>query len=109
MSGSGNFTIMERTELFSLALLTPVTRRRLSPPNPSLPRSSPRINRNTLTLKALELIRTVIGTTKWTSGAELLIILEGLGREFHASYSKDPCLSNIVRRVMNLVRGEVRH
>mmetsp|Transcript_13307 Transcript_13307/g.27289 ORF Transcript_13307/g.27289 Transcript_13307/m.27289 type:complete len:514 (-) Transcript_13307:39-1580(-) len=72
----------------------------------SLPRTAPRINRNTLTLKALELIRTVIGTTRWSSGAELLIILEGLGREFHSSYGKDPCLANIVRRVMNLVRGE---
>ena len=57
-------------------------------------------------MQALELIRTVIGTTRWSSGAELLIILEGLGREFHSSYGKDPCLANIVRRVMNLVRGE---
>ena len=49
----------------------------------------------------------MIGTTKWTTGAELLTILEGLGKEFHTAYSKDPCLSNIVRRVMNEIRKEV--
>lgn len=57
--------------------------------------------------QSLELIRSIIGTTKWNTGAELMTILEGLGKEFHTAYSKDPCLSNIVRRVMNEIRKEV--
>ncbi|GMH56747.1 hypothetical protein TrST_g10887 [Triparma strigata] len=63
-----------------------------------------KVSRSALTLKAMELVRSIVGTTKWTSSGELLIILEALGRLFHSSYAKDPCLSNTIRRLMNLVR-----
>ncbi|GMH69893.1 hypothetical protein TL16_g05270 [Triparma laevis f. inornata] len=63
-----------------------------------------KVSRSALTLKAMELVRSIVGTTKWTSAGELLIILEALGRLFHSSYAKDPCLSNTIRRLMNLVR-----
>lgn len=47
-----------------------------------------KVSRSALTLKAMELVRSIVGTTKWTSAGELLIILEALGRLFHSSYAK---------------------
>lgn len=57
--------------------------------------------------KTVELIRHIVGATRWKSPAELLSLLRGLGRELHAAGgSREPAIGNVVRRTMAIVREE---
>lgn len=59
------------------------------------------------TLRTVELLRHVIGSTRWRSPAQLLCLLKGLGREIHAAGGfREPAIGNIIRRVMAAVREE---
>jgi translation initiation factor eIF-2B subunit beta len=57
--------------------------------------------------KTVELLRHMIGSTRWKSAAQLLHLLRGLGRELHAAGGfREPAIGNVVRRTMAAVREE---
>lgn len=59
------------------------------------------------TLRTVELLRHIIGSTRWKSAAQLLCLLKGLGREIHAAGGfREPAIGNVVRRIMAAVREE---
>jgi translation initiation factor 2B subunit (eIF-2B alpha/beta/delta family) len=65
-------------------------------------------DRRLVTFRTVDLLRSLIGTTKWKNAAQLMTLLRGLGRELHASGgSREPAIGNIVRRIMCAVRQEV--
>jgi translation initiation factor eIF-2B subunit beta len=65
-------------------------------------------DRRQVTVRTVELLRTLIGNTKWQNAAQLMTLLRGIGRELHAAGgAKEPAIANIVRRVMCAVRDEV--
>lgn len=65
-------------------------------------------DRRQVTFLTLELLVRLIGVTKWKNAAQLLIFLRGLGRELHAVGGfREPCIGNIIRRVMCACREEV--
>ena len=60
-----------------------------------------------VTLRTVELLKHVIGATRWRNAAQLLALLRGLGRELHeVGGFREPVIENIVRRVMAAVREE---
>ena len=64
-------------------------------------------DRRLVTHRTVELLRHVIGSTRWKSPAQLLCLLRGLGRELHAAGGfREPAIGNVVRRVMAAVREE---
>ena len=61
-----------------------------------------------LTLRTVEILKTLIGSTRWKSPAQLLAILRGFGREADAAGGfREPAIGNVVRRVISAVREEV--
>jgi translation initiation factor eIF-2B subunit beta len=65
-------------------------------------------DRRLVTVRTVELLRSLIGTTKWKNAAQLMILLRGIGRELHdAGGFREPAIGNIVRRIMCAVRQEV--
>eukprot|EP00979_Chaetoceros_neogracilis_P003342 scaffold583_cov279-Chaetoceros_neogracile.AAC.31 len=61
-----------------------------------------------VTSRTVELLRDLIGNTKWKNAAQLMALLQGVGRELHAAGGgKEPAIANIVMRVMCAVRDEV--
>lgn len=67
-----------------------------------------RMDRRQVTFRTVELLRTLVGNTKWKSPAQLMTLLRGIGRDLHAAGgSKEPAIENIVRRIMCAVRDEV--
>ena len=65
-------------------------------------------DRRLVTVRTLELLRTIIGATRWKTGAQLMALLRGLGRELQAAGGyREPAIGNVVRRVMCAVRDEV--
>jgi len=65
-------------------------------------------DRRQVTFRTVELLRTLIGSTKWKNAAQLMILLRGVGRELNAAGgAKEPAIANIVRRIMCAVRDEV--
>lgn len=65
-------------------------------------------DRRLVTSRTVELLRSLIGTTKWKNAAQLMTLLKGLGRELHdAGGFREPAIGNIVRRIMCAVRQEV--
>lgn len=61
-----------------------------------------------MTFRTVELLRTMIGNTKWKNAAQLMILLRGIGKELNAAGGgKEPAIANIVRRIMSAVRDEV--
>jgi translation initiation factor eIF-2B subunit beta len=55
----------------------------------------------------VELLKALIGTSRWRNAAQLLLLLRGLGRELHAVGGfREPAIGNVVRRVMSAVRDE---
>ena len=65
-------------------------------------------DRRLVTFRTVELLRSLIGTTKWKNAAQLMTLLKGLGRELHdAGGFREPAIGNIVRRIMCAVRQEV--
>jgi len=64
-------------------------------------------DRRLVTSRTVELLRTLIGSTKWKTPAQLMTLLKGLGRELHAAGGfREPAIGNIVRRIMCAVRDE---
>ena len=60
-----------------------------------------------VTLRTVELLKHIIGATRWKNAAQLLALLRGLGRELHeVGGFREPVIENIVRRVMAAVREE---
>eukprot|EP00551_Chaetoceros_affinis_P012738 CAMPEP_0203666692 /NCGR_PEP_ID=MMETSP0090-20130426/3692_1 /ASSEMBLY_ACC=CAM_ASM_001088 /TAXON_ID=426623 /ORGANISM="Chaetoceros affinis, Strain CCMP159" /LENGTH=506 /DNA_ID=CAMNT_0050530651 /DNA_START=38 /DNA_END=1554 /DNA_ORIENTATION=+ len=67
-------------------------------------------DRRLVTFRTIELLRSLIGTTKWKNAAQLMVLLRGLGRELHAAGGfREPAIGNIVRRIMCAVRQEVEN
>ena len=65
-------------------------------------------DRRVVTHRTVDLLRHMIGSTKWESSpAHLLALLRGLGRELQAAGgSREPAIGNVVRRIMAAVREE---
>mgnify|MGYP000252025120 CR=1 FL=1 len=60
-----------------------------------------------VTLRTVQLLKHIIGATRWKNAAQLLDLLRGLGRELHdVGGFREPVIENIVRRVMAAVREE---
>lgn len=64
------------------------------------------------TLRTVEFLKSMIGSTKWRTGGQLLLLCKGLGKELHyaaccGGYLNEPSISNAVRRIMCAVRDEV--
>lgn len=65
-------------------------------------------DRRLVTFRTVELLRTLIGNTKWKNAVQLMALLRGIGKELHAAGgSKEPAIANIVMRIMCAVRDEV--
>lgn len=63
--------------------------------------------RRLITTRTVELLRAIIGPTKWKTAAQLLTLLRGLGNELHAAGGyREPAIGNMVRRIMYAVRDE---
>jgi translation initiation factor eIF-2B subunit beta len=61
-----------------------------------------------LTLRTVEILKTMIGGTRWKSPAQLLALLRGFGREADAAGGfREPAIGNIIRRILAAVREEV--
>jgi len=59
------------------------------------------------TTATVELLRAIIGPTKWKTAAQLLTLLRGLGNELQAAGGyREPAIGNMVRRIMYAVRDE---
>lgn len=66
------------------------------------------IDRRTVAFRTVEILKAMIGSTRWQTPAQLVALLRGLGRELHAAGGfRDPAIGNVVRRVMAAVREEV--
>jgi translation initiation factor eIF-2B subunit beta len=64
-------------------------------------------DRRLVTSRTLELLKSLIGATRWKNAAQLLLLLRGLGRELHSVGGfREPAIGNLVRRVMAAVREE---
>lgn len=58
----------------------------------------------------MELVRAIIGPTRWKTAAQLLTLLRGLGNELHAAGGyREPAIGNVLRRIMYAVRDEADH
>jgi len=67
-----------------------------------------KMQRRVLVKALLSLLRQIIGETRWSTPATLMVLLEGIGRELSGrSGSRDVVIENVVRRVMCCVRREV--
>lgn len=65
-------------------------------------------DRRWVTSKTVELLKSMIGSTRWKTPAELLTLLRGIGIDLHAvTGTREPAVTNIVRRIMAAVREEV--
>jgi len=65
------------------------------------------LDRLGLATRTVELLKILIGSTRWKNAAELLLLLRGIGRELHAvGGSREPAIGNVVRRIMAAVREE---
>uniref|UniRef100_A0A7S0CFJ0 Translation initiation factor eIF2B subunit beta n=1 Tax=Proboscia inermis TaxID=420281 RepID=A0A7S0CFJ0_9STRA len=65
-------------------------------------------NRRYVTFRTVELLRTIVGETRWNTGGQLMMLLRGLGKELHgAGGMREPAIGNVVRRIMCCVREEV--
>ena len=63
--------------------------------------------RRLITTRTVELLRAIIGPTRWKTAAQLLTLLRGLGNELHAAGGyHEPAIGNMVRRIMYAVRDE---
>ena len=65
-------------------------------------------DRRLVTSRTVQLLRTMIGSTRWKNAAQLMMLLRGLGMELQAAGGfREPAIGNVVRRVMFTVRDEV--
>ena len=64
-----------------------------------------RMDRRAVTVRTVELLKTIIGGTRWHSPANLVALLRGLGRELHSAGGfREPAIGNVVRRIIAAVR-----
>ena len=56
--------------------------------------------------RTVELLRSIVGSTRWTTAAQLLILLRGIGNELGGGRRREPAIGNMIRRVMYAVRDE---
>ena len=67
-------------------------------------------DRRLITTRTVELVRAIIGPTRWKNAAQLLTLLRGLGNELHAAGGyREPAIGNVLRRIMYAVRDETDH
>jgi translation initiation factor eIF-2B subunit beta len=67
-------------------------------------------DRRLITSRTVELVRAIIGPTRWKTAAQLLTLLRGLGNELHAAGGyREPAIGNVLRRIMYAVRDEADH
>lgn len=67
-------------------------------------------DRRLITTRTVELVRAIIGPTRWKTAAQLLTLLRGLGNELHAAGGyREPAIGNVLRRIMYAVRDEADH
>jgi len=68
-------------------------------------------NRRLVTRRTVELFKVILGSARWRTAAQLMLLIKGLGRELHAAGGhREPAIGNVVRRIMSCVREEVaRH
>jgi len=65
-------------------------------------------DRRAVTVRTVELLKIMIGGTRWRTPAELLQLLRGLGRELQSAGGlREPAIGNVVRRILAAVREEV--
>lgn len=65
-------------------------------------------DRLSMTLRTVEVLKTMIGSTRWKSPAQLLALLRGIGRDIDAAGGfREPAIGNVVRRILAAVRQEV--
>lgn len=65
-------------------------------------------DRRAVTVRTVELLKIMIGGTRWRTPAEIMMLLKGLGRELEsAGGSREPAIGNVVRRILAAVREEV--
>mmetsp|Transcript_7519 Transcript_7519/g.18089 ORF Transcript_7519/g.18089 Transcript_7519/m.18089 type:complete len:421 (-) Transcript_7519:2093-3355(-) len=66
------------------------------------------IDRRTVAFRTVEILKTMIGSTRWQTPAQLVALLRGLGRELHSAGGfREPAIGNVVRRIIAAVREEV--
>jgi translation initiation factor eIF-2B subunit beta len=81
---------------------------RLSTPSAAMVSKDLRMDRRAVTVRTVELLRTMIGGTRWRTPAQLVALLRGLGRELHSAGGfREPAIGNVVRRIIAAVREEV--
>jgi len=77
-------------------------------PCTSFPRIGPRLDRRAVTIRTVELLKAMIGGTRWKTPLELINVLQELGRELHSAGGfREPAIGNVVRRIIAAVREEV--
>lgn len=65
-------------------------------------------DRLTLTLKTVDVLKAMIGSTRWKTPAQLIALLRGLGKELEmAGGFREPAIGNVIRRTIAAVREEV--
>jgi translation initiation factor eIF-2B subunit beta len=65
-------------------------------------------DRLVLTLKTVDVVKTMIGSTRWKTPAQLIALLRGLGKELElAGGYREPAIGNVLRRTIAAVREEV--
>jgi translation initiation factor eIF-2B subunit beta len=66
-------------------------------------------DRRLVTSRTVELLKSLIGSTRWKNAAQLLLLLRGLGCELHSVGGfREPAIGNVVRRIMAAVREEAQ-
>lgn len=58
--------------------------------------------------RTVDLLRHIVGSTKWKNPAQLHLLLRGVGHELQTAFggNREPAVGNIVRRIMAAVREE---
>jgi translation initiation factor eIF-2B subunit beta len=66
------------------------------------------MDRRAITARTVEILKTMIGSTRWRTPAQLVALLRGLGKELHSAGGfREPAIGNVVRRIIAAVREEV--
>lgn len=77
-------------------------------PAGAVPASIQKMDRRAVTAHTVELLKVMIGGTRWKTPAELVGLLRGLGKELHSAGGfREPAIGNVVRRIIAAVREEV--
>lgn len=68
------------------------------------PYKSTNQDRRVVIHRTVDLLRHMVGSTKWKNPAQLHLLLRGLGHELQTN--REPAIGNVVRRIMAAVREE---